>query len=82
MAELRDVLDLVKRYRAHGITLNIETKVEAGAPSRPRRVSCSSGGSSRRSGARASSGRSPSSPSTGARCRRCTGSRRAGRSWR
>ncbi|MEU0958981.1 hypothetical protein ABZ328_05715 [Micromonospora aurantiaca] len=32
MAELRDVLDLVKRYRAHGITLNIETKVEAGAP--------------------------------------------------
>ncbi|MFI2712154.1 glycerophosphodiester phosphodiesterase family protein [Micromonospora sp. NPDC018662] len=32
MAELRDVLDLVKRYRAYGITLNIETKVEAGAP--------------------------------------------------
>ncbi|MEU1808812.1 glycerophosphodiester phosphodiesterase family protein [Micromonospora aurantiaca (nom. illeg.)] len=32
MAELRDVLDLVKRYRAHGITLNVETKVEAGAP--------------------------------------------------
>ncbi|SBT68589.1 glycerophosphoryl diester phosphodiesterase [Micromonospora sediminicola] len=32
MAELRDVLDLVKRYRARGITLNIETKVEAGAP--------------------------------------------------
>ncbi|MEU7573699.1 glycerophosphodiester phosphodiesterase family protein [Micromonospora sp. NPDC049240] len=32
MAELRDVLDLVKRNRAYGITLNIETKVEAGAP--------------------------------------------------
>ncbi|WP_155373904.1 glycerophosphodiester phosphodiesterase family protein [Catellatospora vulcania] len=32
MAELRDVLDLVKRHRAHQVTLNIETKVEAGAP--------------------------------------------------
>ncbi|GAA1359830.1 glycerophosphodiester phosphodiesterase family protein [Catellatospora chokoriensis] len=32
MAELRDVLDLVKRYQAHQVTLNIETKVEAGAP--------------------------------------------------
>ena len=32
LVELRDVLNLVKRYHAHGITLNIETKVEAGAP--------------------------------------------------
>jgi glycerophosphoryl diester phosphodiesterase len=32
MAELRDVLNLVKSYRADGIKLNIETKVEAGAP--------------------------------------------------
>ena len=32
MVELRDVLNLVKAYRAHQITLNIETKVEAGAP--------------------------------------------------
>ncbi|MGV9807114.1 glycerophosphodiester phosphodiesterase family protein [Micromonospora chersina] len=32
MAELRDVLDLVRTWRAHQITLNIETKVEAGAP--------------------------------------------------
>ncbi|MEU8001387.1 glycerophosphodiester phosphodiesterase family protein [Catellatospora sp. NPDC049111] len=32
LAELRDVLDLVKSHRAHGVTLNIETKVEAGAP--------------------------------------------------
>ncbi|MFG2168992.1 glycerophosphodiester phosphodiesterase family protein [Micromonospora chersina] len=32
MAELRDVLDLVRTSRAHQITLNIETKVEAGAP--------------------------------------------------
>ncbi|MEU9824209.1 glycerophosphodiester phosphodiesterase family protein [Micromonospora chersina] len=32
MAELRDVLDLVKTWRAHQVTLNIETKVEAGAP--------------------------------------------------
>lgn len=32
MVELKDVLDLVKRYRARKITLNIETKVEAGAP--------------------------------------------------
>ncbi|WP_144123838.1 glycerophosphodiester phosphodiesterase family protein [Catellatospora sichuanensis] len=32
MAELRDVLNLVKRYRAHQVTLNVETKVEAGAP--------------------------------------------------
>ncbi|MFF5973280.1 glycerophosphodiester phosphodiesterase family protein [Streptomyces sp. NPDC012769] len=32
MVELKDVLGLVKRFRAHGVTLNIETKVEAGAP--------------------------------------------------
>ncbi|MGI5206103.1 glycerophosphodiester phosphodiesterase family protein [Spirillospora sp. CA-108201] len=32
MAELKDVLDLVKRYRAKQVKLNIETKVEAGAP--------------------------------------------------
>ncbi|MEW2294313.1 glycerophosphodiester phosphodiesterase family protein [Streptomyces sp. NPDC006743] len=32
MAELKDVLDLVKRYRARQVKLNIETKVEAGAP--------------------------------------------------
>jgi glycerophosphoryl diester phosphodiesterase len=32
MVELKDVLNLVKSYRAHQITLNIETKVEAGAP--------------------------------------------------
>jgi glycerophosphoryl diester phosphodiesterase len=32
MAELKDVLNLVKSYEANQITLNIETKVEAGAP--------------------------------------------------
>jgi glycerophosphoryl diester phosphodiesterase len=32
MVELSDVLDLVKAYHAWGVTLNIETKVEAGAP--------------------------------------------------
>lgn len=32
MAELKDVLNLVKDYRANQVTLNIETKVEAGAP--------------------------------------------------
>ncbi|MEU6533524.1 glycerophosphodiester phosphodiesterase family protein [Streptomyces sp. NPDC046928] len=32
MIELKDVLDLVKRYKAKQVTLNIETKVEAGAP--------------------------------------------------
>ncbi|ADB33596.1 glycerophosphoryl diester phosphodiesterase [Kribbella flavida DSM 17836] len=32
MPELHEVFDLVRRYRAHGVTLNIETKVEAGAP--------------------------------------------------
>ncbi|MEU8118311.1 glycerophosphodiester phosphodiesterase family protein [Spirillospora sp. NPDC049024] len=32
MVELKDVLDLVKRYRAKQVKLNIETKVEAGAP--------------------------------------------------
>ncbi|KNX39584.1 glycerophosphodiester phosphodiesterase [Luteipulveratus halotolerans] len=32
MAELKDVFDVVKRYRAYDVTLNIETKVEAGAP--------------------------------------------------
>ncbi|WP_406369855.1 glycerophosphodiester phosphodiesterase family protein [Streptomyces sp. NBC_00647] len=32
MVELKDVLNLVKSYRARKITLNIETKVEAGAP--------------------------------------------------
>ncbi|MBC6463396.1 glycerophosphodiester phosphodiesterase family protein [Actinomadura sp. HBU206391] len=33
MPLLRDVFDLVKRYRAYGVKLNVETKVEAGAPS-------------------------------------------------
>ncbi|MES9538843.1 glycerophosphodiester phosphodiesterase family protein [Actinomadura sp. NPDC000600] len=32
MVELKDVLGLVKRYRAEQVKLNIETKVEAGAP--------------------------------------------------
>jgi glycerophosphoryl diester phosphodiesterase len=32
MVELRDVLNLVKSLHATGITLNVETKVEAGAP--------------------------------------------------
>jgi glycerophosphoryl diester phosphodiesterase len=32
MIELRDLFDLVHRYRARRLTLNIETKVEAGAP--------------------------------------------------
>ncbi|MFC7549756.1 glycerophosphodiester phosphodiesterase family protein [Plantactinospora sp. GCM10030261] len=32
MIELKDVFDLVKRYRAKKVMLNIETKVEAGAP--------------------------------------------------
>ncbi|HEU4947513.1 MAG TPA: glycerophosphodiester phosphodiesterase family protein [Kribbella sp.] len=32
MPELREVFDLVHRYRASGVKLNIETKVEAGAP--------------------------------------------------
>ncbi|WSJ91030.1 glycerophosphodiester phosphodiesterase family protein [Streptomyces sp. NBC_01304] len=32
MVELKDVLGLVKRYRAKQVTLNIETKIEAGAP--------------------------------------------------
>ncbi|MEO3873421.1 glycerophosphodiester phosphodiesterase family protein [Nonomuraea sp. B12E4] len=32
MVELKDVLGLVKRYRAKRVKLNIETKVEAGAP--------------------------------------------------
>jgi glycerophosphoryl diester phosphodiesterase len=32
MVELKDVLNLVKSYHANQVTLNIETKVEAGAP--------------------------------------------------
>jgi len=32
MPTLREVFGLVNRYRAHGVKLNIETKVEAGAP--------------------------------------------------
>jgi glycerophosphoryl diester phosphodiesterase len=32
MPRLSEVFDLVRRYRAHGVTLNVETKVEAGAP--------------------------------------------------
>lgn len=32
MAELSDVFDVVKAHGAHNVTLNIETKVEAGAP--------------------------------------------------
>ena len=32
MAELKDVLNLVKAYHANQVKLNIETKVEAGAP--------------------------------------------------
>ncbi|HEY3560402.1 MAG TPA: glycerophosphodiester phosphodiesterase family protein, partial [Kribbella sp.] len=33
MPELRDVFALVHRYQAYGVKLNVETKVEAGAPS-------------------------------------------------
>ncbi|MFC4062879.1 glycerophosphodiester phosphodiesterase [Planomonospora corallina] len=32
MATLREVFDLVRAYRAHRVMLNVETKVEAGAP--------------------------------------------------
>lgn len=32
MPELRDIFTLVHRYRAYGVKLNVETKVEAGAP--------------------------------------------------
>jgi glycerophosphoryl diester phosphodiesterase len=32
MMELREVFDLVREYRANNVRLNIETKVEAGAP--------------------------------------------------
>ncbi|MEX1197381.1 MAG: amidase family protein [Pseudohongiellaceae bacterium] len=32
MVLLSEVFELVKRYRAHDVTLNIETKIEAGAP--------------------------------------------------
>jgi glycerophosphoryl diester phosphodiesterase len=32
MVELKDVLNLVQSYHAHQVTLNVETKVEAGAP--------------------------------------------------
>ncbi len=32
MPLLKEVLELVKQYQAHGLMLNIETKVEAGAP--------------------------------------------------
>ncbi|MER7225651.1 glycerophosphodiester phosphodiesterase family protein [Streptomyces rubradiris] len=40
MVELKDVLGLVRSYRARGVKLNIETKVEAGAPEQtaPREV--------------------------------------------
>jgi glycerophosphoryl diester phosphodiesterase len=33
MPELRDIFALVHRYHAHDVKLNVETKVEAGAPS-------------------------------------------------
>jgi glycerophosphoryl diester phosphodiesterase len=33
MPELRDIFALVHRYHAYGVKLNVETKVEAGAPS-------------------------------------------------
>lgn len=33
MPTLREVLNLVKTYKAHNVMLNIETKIEAGAPS-------------------------------------------------
>ncbi|MEU5880444.1 glycerophosphodiester phosphodiesterase family protein [Spirillospora sp. NPDC047279] len=33
MPLLREVFGLIHRYRAYGVTLNVETKVEAGAPS-------------------------------------------------
>ena len=32
MPELRDIFALVHRFHAYGVKLNIETKVEAGAP--------------------------------------------------
>lgn len=65
MAELKDVLDLMRDHRANQVKLNIETKVEAGAPEQTAPASGSSAASTRRSTPRASSDRSPSSPSTG-----------------
>ncbi|MFI0806000.1 glycerophosphodiester phosphodiesterase family protein [Streptomyces echinatus] len=40
MVQLKDVLNLVRRYHAWGVRLNVETKVEAGAPEQtaPREV--------------------------------------------
>lgn len=38
---LSEVFALVDRYRARNVWFNIETKVEAGAPSRPHRASSS-----------------------------------------
>ena len=50
MPELSDIFALVHRYHAYGVKLNVETKVEAGAPARPRRASSSSRSSPGRSG--------------------------------
>nr|BFF17258.1 hypothetical protein GCM10025730_07790 [Promicromonospora thailandica] len=67
MPLLTEVLDLVNRHRARQVTLNIETKVEAGAPSRPRPASSSCRSSPARCAAPGSWTRSRSRASTGAR---------------
>ena len=36
MPKLSEVFDLVHRFHANGVKLNVETKVEAGAPTRDR----------------------------------------------
>lgn len=67
MPLLREVFALVNRYRAEDVKLNVETKVEAGAPTETAPVSSSSGSPRARSAPPGCSSRSPSRASTGAR---------------
>lgn len=82
MALLREVFDLVNSYRARRVALNVETKVEAGAPMRRRRGSSSCRSRWRRSGAPGCCGRSRSRASTGAPSCGCGRSSRGCRSSR
>lgn len=82
MPLLSEVFALVNRYRARGVTLNVETKVEAGPPSRPRPASSSCRWWRRRSAGRGWSARSPCRASTGVRSCGCARSSPGCRSWR
>ena len=82
MVELKDVLNVVKSTKANQVKLNIETKVEAGAPEQTAPMALFVRRVFEEIHASGIEDQVTISPLPGVRLTRCTGSRRHGRSWR